>query len=406
MRMKPLFRHLPPAAIPITGGDIRCALNAISDPGGSLARFRSALAERWSATQACYLVSSGRAALALTLMAARRLSERRRVILPAYSCPTVVQSIQTAGLEPVFCDVSPVTLDLERQALGWLSDPKPLAILPTHLYGLAVDIRDLLALGQAQGIYIIEDAAQAFGARVNGKMAGCLGEAGFYSLGRGKCLPAGHGGAITARGEFAAAIAETIDAHTPPQIKRGAGALVAFLMYGALTHPLGWWFVVRTPLNPASAGMNAAKLPPIRLDRMAAVPAGLGRSVLDRLDSAQAIARRNAAVMMERLAGYRFVSFIEPPRSAEPVFLRLPILVNGEERAKALFERLRRAGIGVSRSYYHTLPELFPELSTRANAYPGAERLAKCLLTLPTHPFMNEEDLGKISRAFQDVDRH
>jgi perosamine synthetase len=261
-----------------------------------------------------------------------------------------------------------------------------------------------LTLGQEYGIFIIEDAAQAFGARIEGKMVGSLGDAGFYSLGRGKCIPTGHGGVIVAQEKLSSVISETIRANLPLTIRREVSSLIAFLAYGVLTRPEGWLFVTRSPLNPASAGMDIAKLPSIRLNRMSATQAGLGISILDRLEKVQAIGKQNASLLMKRLADFEFISCFKGQPAAEPVFLRLPILVEGEARANKLFERLNQAGIGVSRSYYRILPDLFPELPTRGDGFPGAERLANCLLTLPTHSYMNDIDFDRITMIFLTID--
>ncbi|NIN99724.1 MAG: nucleotide sugar aminotransferase, partial [Anaerolineae bacterium] len=108
---------------------------------------------------ACHLVASARVALSVILLGLKRLSDRSQVVVPAYCCPTVVQSVLKADLEPVLCDVSVQTLDLDRAALSRLISDEVLAIVPAHLYGLAQDVRDLLAIGQEYGIFVIEDAA-------------------------------------------------------------------------------------------------------------------------------------------------------------------------------------------------------------------------------------------------------
>lgn len=397
------IRHLPPTAVPVKGGDLKSGLAATLKPHDALAHFRSLLLEQTGGSD-CYLVSSGRAALALILLSLKRLSDRSRVVVPAYGCPAVVQSVLAAGLEPVLCDVSPQTLDLAREALDGLVSHDLLAVIPTHLYGLAQDVSDLIATGKEHGIFVIEDAAQAYGARLDGQMVGSLGDAGFYSLGRGKCIPTGHGGVIVAQGHLEAALSATLGELIPRGTKRGVGSLSLFLAYGMATRPAGWWFIVRSPLNPADAGMDAKALPPITLDKLTAAQAGIGASLLGRLDRIHAIQRRNAQRMMDQLAGFGFVTLPEPAAGAEPVFLRLPVVLDSKSRADMLFDHLWREGIGVSRSYYRTQADLFPDqFCAGRHKLPGASRLANCLLTLPTHSYLQEEDLGRIVMAFRTV---
>ncbi|HSJ53154.1 MAG TPA: DegT/DnrJ/EryC1/StrS family aminotransferase [Anaerolineae bacterium] len=407
------FRHLPPTAIRVKRGDIWRGVASLFKPDDALARFRLAVIQQ-TGSPACYFIGSGRAALSIILLGLRRLSQstevgriRSRVIIPAYSCPTMVQSVLKADLEPVLCDVSVHTLDLDRGKLESLIDDNVLAIVPAHLYGLAQDERDLVELGRQRGIWIVEDAAQAFGATLGGRMVGTWGDAGLYSMGRSKCIPAGHGGVIVAQEGVAAAIEDAL--HEAVGEGRPGGkdwaALAAFVGYGPATHPAGWWFISRSPLNPADEGMDFDTLPPVALRRLSAVHAGLGASIVERLDSVQAEARRNAGRLMAELAGFDFVTLPHVPPDAVPAFLRLPVVLDRQARADAVFDLLSRQGIGVSRSYWRTLPDLFSRvLPAGEENFPGAVRLATCLLTLPTHAYLRQGDFANIVHAFQAVE--
>jgi perosamine synthetase len=400
------FRHLPPTAVRVEGSDLRSGLAAMLRPKDAATCFRSLLVER-TGSPFCYLVSSGRAALTLILMGLNRLTGRPQVVVPAYGCPTVPQAVLAAGLQPVLCDVSPRTLDLNPTALSRLISPDVLAIVSVHLYGLAQDVEPLLEIGRKHGIFVIEDAAQAFGASFNGRMVGTRGHAGLYSLGRGKCVPTGHGGVIVSQERCATAISEAMRDSVRAETRWDTRALALFLGYGLATHPVGWWYIVRTPLNPAREGMDVQSLPPIRLERLPAVQAGIGASILARLDRVHAIRRENAQRLMAELSDFDFLSWPEIPQGAEPVFLRLPLVVDGEKRASQLFDLLWRQGLGVGRPYRHTLAELFSgALPLNGTDFPGATRLAACLLTLPTHAYLKEEDVGRIVWAFRAVDRN
>ncbi|NLF13594.1 MAG: hypothetical protein GX597_17570 [Anaerolineaceae bacterium] len=403
------FRHLPPTALRVKPRDVWRGAASIVSPDDALARFRQAVLQQ-TGSPTCFLLGSGRAALTVILLGLRRLSGRTRVIIPAYSCPTMVQSVLRAGLEPVLCDVSVGTLDLDRNMLESLIAGEVLAIVPAHLYGLAQDERDLLELGRQRGIWIVEDAAQAFGATLAGRMVGTWGDAGLYSLGRSKCIPAGHGGVIVAQeamaGPIEGALTETLGPRAVQDSRagKGWGALAAFAAYAPATHPAGWWFIARSPLNPADEGMDLDTLPPVELRGLSAVHAGLGASILQRLESAQAEGRRNAERLMAELAGFPFVTLPRIPPEAVPAFLRLPVVLDRQERADRLFELLWQQGIGVSRSYWRTLPDLFSSvLQVSQEGFPGAMRLANCLLTLPTHAYLRDRDFATVVHAFRAV---
>jgi dTDP-4-amino-4,6-dideoxygalactose transaminase len=83
-----------------------------------------------------------------------------------------------------------------------------------------------------------------------------------------------------------------------------------------------------------------------------------------------------------------------PAASAEPIYLRLPLLVSGAEQREQLFRRLWAAGIGAGRMYGQPLSEIFPRLATES--YPGAEYVARHLLTLPTHHYLSDADVDEI----------
>jgi perosamine synthetase len=397
------FRFLPPTAIKIKTNDLVQGIISGLDHDQGLERFRMALLDR-TGNQHCFLASSGRAALALILTGLKQASDRTQVVIPAYVCPTVVQSVLKAGLEPVVCDVSPETLDLDRSALNRLIGPKLLAVVPAHLYGWAQDIRDLLQLGEQHGFLVIEDAAQAFGAKLDDRMVGTWGDVGYFSLGRGKCIPVGHGGVILSHDRCEPEITRAIQSSIEDGVSRDFTSLATYLGYGLATQPLGWWILVHTPWNPADAGMNACDLEPVRIGNLSKSQAGIGISILDRIDQLQAISKQNARRLISNLSRYDFVTIPEIKPESDPVFLRLPVVVNEEKIEEKLFNLLWQSGSGVSRSYWRTIPEIFPQLfDSYQDKVPGATHLARCLLTLPTHAYLRDQDFDRISRAFQSI---
>lgn len=395
-----LFRHLPPTAINVEWKDIQAGLSALVNPVPSYERFRLSVQE-YTGIDNCFLVSSGRSALTIILLSLKRLSKRSKVIIPAYTCSTVVQSVLAAELTPVYCDVSTQSLDLDRKQLEPLIDDQILAIVPTHLYGLAQDITNIISLSKENAIFVIEDAAQALGARIGGKPVGSRGDVGFFSLGRGKCIPSGHGGVIVAQDHIAEALSETFQEKVLQGTRRDFQSLFGYISYGLATQPFVWWFITRSPLNPADHGMDLAALPPIDLQKLPPVQAGIGNSILERSEEINKIRRRNARRLMELLAGLDYFHFPDIPTQADPIFLRLPFIVNSKSDGARLFEILKRAGIGISKSYFRTLPELYRDhIPVNQSDYPGAAHLAQCLYTLPTHAHMREKDFSRIMDAF------
>jgi dTDP-4-amino-4,6-dideoxygalactose transaminase len=119
--------------------------------------------------------------------------------------------------------------------------------------------------------------------------------------------------------------------------------------------------------------------------------------MLVRLQQVQAVAKRNAATLLAELGAVNGLSWPEIPPGAEPAFLRLPVVVANTARTNRLFAALHGAGIGVSRSYQRSLPDLYAGLlPTRIEDFPGARKLARDLLTLPVHPGVGAADLARM----------
>jgi dTDP-4-amino-4,6-dideoxygalactose transaminase len=398
-----LFHHLPPTAINVEWMDIEAGLSALVDPLASYDRFRLSMQE-YTGFANCFLVSSGRSALTIILLSLKRDSNRSKVIIPAYTCSTVLQSVLGAGLTPVFCDVSTKTLDLDRSQLNQLIDDQVLAIIPTHLYGLAQDISDIIDLSKENDIFVVEDAAQALGARINGNLVGSSGDVGFFSFGRGKCIPSGHGGVIVAHEHITEAISQTIQDIVPQGTGRDIQSLLGYLGYGIATKPFVWWFIARSPLNPADQGMDFSTLPPLEFRNLPPVQAGIGNSILARSEEINKIRRKNAQHLMDLLTGFDFFHFPNIPPQADPVFLRLPFIVNKKNDGSRLFKILKQSGIGISKSYYRTSPELYAGQTGEIQPdYPGAAHLARSLYTLPTHSYLNDKDFIRIMDAFHII---
>lgn len=180
----------PTAGLPLQLGDLR----PWGDP-----RLDRALAT-WLGVDEVLLECSGTSALMLALRTLQqRAPERCEVVVPAYTCPLVAMAVAQCGLQLRLCDLSPDRLDLDGNALDALLSHRTLAVVPTHLGGRVADVASLLPRAQACGAYVIEDAAQALGARVHGRSVGLQGDIALFSLAVGKGLSTYEGGVLLAR---------------------------------------------------------------------------------------------------------------------------------------------------------------------------------------------------------------
>lgn len=150
-------------------------------------------------------VSSGTDALVAALMALE-LGAGDEVITPTFSFFASAGSVVRVGARPVFVDIDPRTYNLDVEAVARAITPRTRAIMPVHLYGQAADMTAIAALASAHGLAVIEDAAQAIGARDAGTAVGGLGTLGCFSFYPTKNLGAfGDGGLVTTNDDVLAA---------------------------------------------------------------------------------------------------------------------------------------------------------------------------------------------------------
>lgn len=143
------------------------------------------------------LVGSG--TTALTLACSMVPAGRKKVIIPAISCISVLYSVLFAGCEPIFVDINPDTglIDLESARKVINQDPLIGALIVVHTYGYAVNFQSIMKVAREKGVLIIEDAAQAHGgSHVDGQPLGALGDLSLVSFGHTKVLDLGGGGVL------------------------------------------------------------------------------------------------------------------------------------------------------------------------------------------------------------------
>lgn len=151
--------------------------------------------------------ASGSDALVLALMALN-IGPGDEVITTPFTFVATAGSIARVGAKPVFVDIDPITYNLEVKQLAAAVTSKTRAIIPVHLYGLPADMDAVMELANRSNLAVIEDAAQALGAEVNGVRVGNIGTIGCFSFFPSKNLGcAGDGGMLTTND---AALAETL----------------------------------------------------------------------------------------------------------------------------------------------------------------------------------------------------
>jgi dTDP-4-amino-4,6-dideoxygalactose transaminase len=350
-----------------------------------------------------FLVSSGKAALYLTLDALRQMSRRRVVIIPAYSSFCLASAVARTGLPIKLCDVDPDTLDFDLVKLKSLIDERTLAVIPVHNYGLVCNLREIKRLAAAKGTFVIEDAAQAAGASFENCMIGTIGNIGILSLGRGKNVCTLGGGVILTNDDRTAAlILKELERCPRPSLHSDMASLLVGTGLALFLDPKR--YVIPSHLPFLRIGANIFD-PNFTIERFPTLKAGIGRKVFCRLDHYNQIRIRNAHAIKNGLKPLLDLRVPRPEPKARSVYLRFPILFAEEETREQVFQLLHQQGLGVSCSYPTPLNKVssFKKYLVGEDDFPGARFVAKRILTLPTHSYVEKSDIGSIVSTIHGV---
>ena len=390
-----MFRTLPPTAAPIQFRDLLSGVSSTFVDHGAESELKGQIQEYFKVKHV-FLVSSGKAALYLSLRAVQQSSKRREVVIPAYSSFCLASAVARTGLPVKLCDIDPDTLDFDLAKLRSMITEKTLAVIPVHNYGLVCNMREIQRIALEKGAYVVEDAAQAAGARVENRKAGTLGDIGILSLGKGKNICALGGGVIlTDREALAPLIDELLDLYPRERSFPECSSMLTGIALSLFLHPERYAVPARLPF--LNLGANIFD-PDFRIARLSNVNVEVGRRAFLSLDPYNEIRIRNAGLLNHILCTNESLRIPTPDVAGQPVYLRFPIVFPEKEARRRVFWILSRRRLGASRSYPAPLNEIpaFRKYLCAEDDYPGAKFVADRILTLPTHPYVNEYDIQKI----------
>lgn len=158
-------------------------------------------------------VASGTDAITLALLALG-VGSGDEVITTSLSAFPTAEAIMRTGAKPVYVDIDPTTFNLDATTIERVITARTKAIVPVHLYGLAADIENIVRIARAHKLFVVEDCAQAHGARFGGKLVGSFGDAAAFSFFPSKNLGAlGDGGMVCTDDEAVAGRIRALRAH-------------------------------------------------------------------------------------------------------------------------------------------------------------------------------------------------
>ena len=348
-----------------------------------------------------YLTDSGKSALYLLLRAIGEIfPERREVVVPDYTCWSVPSAVVKAGLKVRPVDIELGSLGIDPKSLIEVLDSKCLAVVVTHLFGIPGRIDQVEAICRENGVILIDDAAQSLGATLNGRPLGSFGDAGVLSFGRGKCMTTVSGGAAVIRDKTLMQTAKRLYSSEFPDTSATEFADKVYLAaYKSFFHRYIYWIPDRLPFLKLGETVYD---PGFKVAKMAENRAGRGETMLRRIDEISLARKKRADEYMKALVEVNGIELPCCPANAEPVFLRLPIVLrNGNMRPYILRKGHK---LGISAMYPGTVSSiegLRPHLADDLTERPLAGKVSGALVTLPTHYGVGHADIRDITNILR-----
>jgi len=323
----------------------------------------------WVEAKYAYAVNSGTAALHVAYLSVLKPGDE--VIVPAFTFIATASMVLFAFGEPVLVDIDE-TLTIDPEEVKEKITSKTKAIAPVHLFGNAADMKALLEIAEDHHLYLVNDAAQAHGTRVDGRDVGAFDHLNCYSFYPSKSMTTGEGGMVTTN---------------DPELYRVGSLIRTHGDEGRYNHTL--------------LGFN------YRMTEMMAV---LGLDQLKSIDEFLKKRKRNAEILLK---GLQKIPGLHPQkigRGVDPSYSYFSVLLDLEDfkcnRDKFL-EALQAENIGCAVHYPIPLNKQPALKSLRGDAKcPLSEDVSKRIFSLPMHPELSGRDLDKILEAVEKVSNH
>ncbi len=321
----------------------------------------------------------------------RQMPERSEIILPAYICPSVLQSIKLCGLTPVCVDVES-DLNISPAAISNAFGVKTLAVIAPHMYGCPAKIKDIEILCHEAGIFLIDDAAQVIGVRQDGRLLGSFGDVGILSFAQSKTIVTGvrgSGGALlinkTRHQQDASKLARLL----PPANKRFT-VLIEFLwsyLWDKYTKNSTYYLgrlVKRLGLKTKNS---------ITYSEISNIEAAIAIEQFKRIDQIVLEKIRIVEAYKQALGSQTILSF--PQYSLGKFLARVMLLLPEGINAKILRKILSKHGLDIRLGYDACVIE--------GKNNKNAEELAPRLIGVPCVPGMSNVEINEICKIILEA---
>jgi len=325
----------------------------------------------------CATLNSGTSALHAAFLA-YKLEYGDEIIVPSFSFIATANSVLFLNAKPIFADIEDVTFGLDPKSISEKITPMTKAIVPMDYGGLSCQIFEIQQTAKDNDLILIEDAAEALGASINGKKVGSVADSSIFSFCGNKVLTTGEGGAIVTNSKEIYEKIKLIRSH-------GRVDKIAY-------------FDNPSELQYIEIGYNW---------RMSSMTAALGISQLNKLDKIIMMRQENAKYISSRIKKYSEIEVPNPPPGYEHIYQMYTIKLPNKKTRDDLHAHLLKKRI-FSKIYFHPihLTSFYQEkFGTKVNSLPITEKISQQVLTLPMYPNLNSEEkeylIDSISEFFE-----
>jgi len=319
-------------------------------------------------TKYCAVFNSGTSALHSALLA-HDVGPDDEVIVPSFTFIATANASLFVGAKPVFADIEEKTYGLDPEDVKEKITKKTKAIIPIHYGGCPCLIRELREIAKDNNLILIEDAAEAFGAMVNGEKAGTFGDAAVLSFCQNKVITTGEGGAL---------VTNSKEIYKKLKLIRSHGRLED-----------EDYFTSPEYMGYVDFGYNF---------RMSNITAALGVAQLKKVDKIIKMRRKNAEYLTKKLSAVDEIIPPSPPGGYFHVYQMYVIRVQTGGR-DALSKYLAKRGI-MTKVFFNPvhLTHFYKKLGYKVEL-PITEKIADQVLTLPMYPSLTKQEMNYIAGA-------
>lgn len=314
--------------------------------------------------------NSGTSALH-SLFLAHNIGNGDEVIVPSFTFIATANSPLFVGAKPVFADIEEETLGLDPESVKEMITDKTKAIMPIHYGGCPCKIREIKEIAEDHDLILIEDTAEAMGAKINGKMVGTFGDSAILSFCQNKIITTGEGGAV---------ITDSEDIYEKLNLIRS---------HGRLEHSN--YFTSLEPFDYIELGFNF---------RMSNLTASLGITQINKLDKIIEMRREKSLYLNETLSEIDGINPIIPPDDYYHVYqLYTAIAKNRDD----LMSHLSDNSI-MSKVYFDPvhLTHFYKNVLKYKCKLPVTEKISKKVITLPMYPSISKSDMDFIIKEIAE----